>query len=113
MQSSLILEELYRVFVDEHLSRNDARAQAFKRFVKRGGTALERLAIYEALANTFWSRDSTCYGWRQWPAEYRSPASPEVARFAREHRRKIDFFHYLQWIAEEQLEEAAADAHAR
>ena len=101
----LILEKLYRVFIGHHLDNNDARGQAFRRFVKTGGLALERLAIYEALAQHFGSRDSTCYGWRQWPVEYRSPASPEVARFAREHRSRVDFFLYLQWIAEEQLAE--------
>jgi (1->4)-alpha-D-glucan 1-alpha-D-glucosylmutase len=104
-----VLEKLYRIFAEQHLTRNDARAQTFKRFVERGGTALERLAIYEALAEHFWLRNSA-YGWRQWPFEYRSPASPEVIRFAIAHRTKIDFFLYLQWIAEGQLESAAANA---
>ena len=105
-----ILEELYDVFVDRHLARNDSRARAFKKFVREGGPSLERLAIYEALAEHFWSRNSASHGWREWPTEYRSPASPEVARFAREHRRKVEFFLYLQWIAEGQLRAAAADA---
>jgi 4-alpha-glucanotransferase len=105
-----VLEELYRVFVERHLSRDDARAQAFKRFVRERGPAIERLALYEALAEHFWSRDPTCYGWRQWPVEYRTPASPDVTGFAREHRERVDLFLYLQWIAEEQLRNAAQAA---
>jgi (1->4)-alpha-D-glucan 1-alpha-D-glucosylmutase len=105
-----ILEQLYDVFRREHLHRNDARARSLKRFCSQRGARLERLATYEALAAHFSSRDPTCYGWQQWPAEYRSPESPVVARFSRDHRRQIDFFLYVQWIAESQLKEAAADA---
>jgi 4-alpha-glucanotransferase len=105
-----ILEELYEVFVGYHLVRNDARARAFKKFARDGGALLERLATYEALAQHFWSRDPACYGWQQWPAEFRSPTSAEVGRFVQGHRKQIDFFLYLQWIAEGQLKEAAANA---
>lgn len=108
-----ILETLHRAFVDHHVRRNDARARAFKRFVRQGGLAIERLGMYEALAQHFWRRDPTSYGWRQWPAEYRSPSSAAVAKFAREHREQIDFFLYLQWIADAQLREAAAQARRR
>jgi 4-alpha-glucanotransferase len=106
-----ILEQLYDAFRARHLSRGDSSARAFRRFCRNGGQPLERLAIYEALAEHFQGRDVKNYGWRQWPAPYRDPASPEVTRFANEQRVRVDFFRYLQWLAQRQL--AAADRSAR
>ncbi len=103
-----VLEVLHAVFLANHAKRaNDARWRAFHHFVRAEGLALERLALYEALAEYFRARDSQCYGWQDWPREYRSPDSPEVTRFAREHRERVDFYRYLQCLARQQLGAAA------
>ncbi len=108
-----VLEQLNQVFRANHLDRNDERAAAFHRFVLDGGVALERLAIYETLCEFFRARDANCYGWQEWPSAYRSPEGPEVSRFARERRARVEFYLYLQWQAQEQLAAAArvADQH--
>jgi 4-alpha-glucanotransferase len=108
-----VLEQLNQVFRANHLDRNDERAAVFRRFVLAGGVALERLAIYETLCEFFRARDTNCYGWQEWPNAYRSPEGPEVSRFAREHRARVEFYLYLQWQAQEQLAAAArvADRH--
>ncbi|HET6275928.1 MAG TPA: 4-alpha-glucanotransferase [Candidatus Cybelea sp.] len=106
-----ILERLYHVFRSNHLERaGDARARSFRRFVRERGTALERLAVYEALAEHFRARDPSAYGWHDWPSEYRSPHSPSVARFAAESRERVEFYCYLQWLAHRQLAQAARSA---
>jgi 4-alpha-glucanotransferase len=105
-----ILEQLHEVFLGRHVRSYDARARAFRRFCRAGGTALQRLAIYEALNEHFRSRDPQCYGWQHWPSEYRSPHSRSVEEFVRAHRKRVDFFLYLQWIARRQLAAAARDA---
>jgi 4-alpha-glucanotransferase len=89
-----VLELLYTAF------RRDAsveRRRAFGRFLMRGGSRLRRFAIHEALDERF-ARD-----------EFPAPASPQVERFVHEAHRRIDFFRYLQFVADEQLA-AAADA---
>jgi len=40
----------------------------------------------------------------------REPRSPEVAAFAAAHRDRVEFFQYLQWVADHQLATAAAGA---
>ncbi len=108
-----ILELLFEAFRANCLERpGDLRATRFRAFVRAGGRDLERLAQYEALAEYFRERDSGSYGWLQWPSAYRSPESADVARFARAHRERIDFYLYLQWLADEQLAHAAATAGA-
>jgi 4-alpha-glucanotransferase len=99
-----ILAELHEAFVQGHYGRaGDKRTRAYGSFVRAGGASLERLATYETLAEFFRRRDSRCYGWLDWPREYRSPVSAAVTAFACEHRRRVDFYIYLQWLASQQL----------
>ncbi len=99
-----MLARLHRIF---RANRGDRRDHAFRRFVRAGGSALQRWAAYEALSEFFRARDSRCYGWRQWPHEYRSPESPQVARFVDERGERVEFYLFLQWLAHGQLATAA------
>jgi 4-alpha-glucanotransferase len=107
-----MLERLHRVFVANRRERRyDARRRAFRRFLRTSGEALHRLALYEMLAESFRAHDPNCYGWLQWPAEYRVPESPHVAQFAGARQERVEFYLYLQWLAQEQL--AAASSASR
>lgn len=109
-----VLRLLYRAFCTNHLERaGDARAARFRGFVASAGRELASLALYEALNEWFHARDPHTYGWQQWPPEYRSPSSPAVARFARSQRAQIDYYSYVQWLADEQLARAAASGRER
>ena len=104
-------EDLFESFRRRHLERpGDALAASFRAFVRDGGEALERLALYEALTEYFRSLDGNSFGWLQWPAPYRNQASAEVRAFARSRRDRVDFYLYLQWVSDEQLRDAAAIA---
>ncbi|HEX3671473.1 MAG TPA: 4-alpha-glucanotransferase [Candidatus Cybelea sp.] len=100
-----ILERAYTVFRAK--PSGDLRRRAFRQFVRDRGIALERLAVYETLAEFFRERDSHCYGWRDWPSAYGSPSSPAVASFAQERRERVGFYCYLQFLAHRQLAAAA------
>jgi 4-alpha-glucanotransferase len=88
-----------------------ARA-AFESFRSRGGPSLERQAIFEALLEHFIREEPRMSSWRRWPAGYRQPDSREVAAFAKRHAERVEFFQFLQWLADEQLAEAHAEARA-
>ncbi|MDH5511697.1 MAG: malto-oligosyltrehalose synthase, partial [Gammaproteobacteria bacterium] len=98
-----ILEELYEYFRAGHAARNTDRARAFTLYREQQGEGLYRHALYEALQDYFHTRDSAIWGWLVWPEAYRDPRSPEVGRFAEEHRNRIEYFQYLQWQADSQL----------
>jgi (1->4)-alpha-D-glucan 1-alpha-D-glucosylmutase len=86
-----------------------ARGRAFRRYQAEEGEALERQAIFEALAEHLGAdRNGTDYHWRAWPERFRHPVSPDVAAFARAHRERIEFFQYLQWQADLQLRKVVA-----
>ncbi|APT58243.1 4-alpha-glucanotransferase [Roseomonas gilardii] len=91
-------------------------APEFDRFRSEQGEALESHARFEALHAHLFARDPALWNWRQWPAEYRDPASPAVAEFARVHEREVAYHAFLQWIADRGLgtaQQAARDAGAR
>ncbi|MGE5506489.1 MAG: 4-alpha-glucanotransferase [Actinomycetota bacterium] len=102
-----VLETLYGWFRKQHLDSNDARAKAFHRFQKAGGHAAELFATFEAMHEKF-LKEGRGY-WRQWPEEYRHPGSAAVARFTIDNRERVEFFWWLQFVADQQLG-AAQDA---
>ncbi|MBV9757330.1 MAG: 4-alpha-glucanotransferase, partial [Alphaproteobacteria bacterium] len=72
---------------------------------------LEAHARFEALHAQQFGADPARWHWRSWPAELRDPHGAAVAAFAGEHAREVDFYLFLQFVAERQL--AAAQAEAR
>lgn len=102
------LRLLYEEFRRQHLRKSTARARQFQSFVTEAGPALETHALFDALHTHFALRDGGSSGWEDWPPEYRDPCSDAVMRFALRHRDAIDFFQYLQWIADSQLADAQA-----
>lgn len=104
------LRPVFATFVSQHLAANTERAQAFKKFADAGGESLREQATYDALAVSFQEAGKPCWGWPAWPEEYRSFYSPKVQDFARKHAEEVQFFIYLQWLADEQLKQVADNA---
>ncbi len=100
------LEQLHQRFA----ASAGPEVAAFAAFRAQGGPSLERQAIFEALLEHLVRDDPANRCWRNWPAGYRSPDHPAVAAFAARHARRVEFFQFLQWLADEQLGEAQAAA---
>lgn len=81
-----------------------ARQRLFERFREREGDSLTRFATWCALAEHFGSTE----GWPRWAED---PGSSQVAELVAGLDERIDFYCWLQWVADEQL--AAAQRTAR
>jgi 4-alpha-glucanotransferase len=66
------------------------RQLAFEAYKQREGTALDDFATWCALAEKYGG------DWRKWPAALQHPANPEVAEFAEQHPRAVDFHRWMQ-----------------
>jgi len=75
----------------------------FERFCREQGEPLAQFANFCALVEHHGT------GWHKWPADYRTPDSPAVARFAEYHAGRVRFFQWVQWLLDEQLAKAAAE----
>lgn len=103
-----IFEGLFAAFESRHLGPNPTpRGKAFRKFVHQGGQALARFTLFQALHERFLAESPHLGYWRQWPPPFRKPDGPAVRQFARDRAARLDFFQYLQFLADEQLGAAA------
>jgi 4-alpha-glucanotransferase len=98
-----ILRMLYEHFRAAHLQRGSDRGAAFTRYVEERGDPLRLHAVYDALDADFRLQGPQYWGWPSWPEEYRDPTSSAVNRFARERSQEVEYFLWLQWVAEGEL----------
>ena len=102
------LEVLKKIFA-EATKLKDGRAnrgKQFKKFVKEGGLSLQQMATYDALMEQFYGEGEIAWGWPVWKKEYQSFESGFVKNWAKEHESEVEFYMYLQFLADEQLEAA-------
>ena len=101
-----VLEILYAEFRMRELGRSSERARAFRDFQRDCGARLRSFALFEALAEHFAATSQPSDSWQSWPADFRDPGSAAVQRFCDAHVERVEFFEYLQWIADAQLDAA-------
>jgi len=82
--------------------RSAARERELLEFCHREGPELRQFGVWSALAEHL--------AGQVWPAQLLDPTSPEVAALVEKLSDRVDFFVWLQWLADQQL--AAAQAHA-
>lgn len=83
---------------------DEAEQAALAAFRAEGGEALERFALHQALSEEFGPY------WLDWPAPFRSPATPECRAWAVAHAEETAFHAWAQMEAERQLSAVAAAA---
>jgi len=99
-----ILEMLYEHFRRSDLHSGTDRAHAFRAYRRGGGETLRLASLFYALQETLRSTGTTASGWQSWPAPYRDPGSAAAAEFAHDHAERLEYYDYLQWNAEQQLD---------
>lgn len=82
-----------------------ARRMSFEAFKRREGRQLRDFATWCALYEVHG------FDWRLWPAELRRPTSPQVAAFYKANSQAVEFYMWLQWIADRQLSATQNRAH--
>jgi 4-alpha-glucanotransferase len=98
-----LLKMLYGHFRLQHLDRGSARAGAFRAFVEQGGAKLQSHALFDALDEHGLRQRNGESGWQNWAADFATPDTDAVRRFARDHQELVEFHLYAQWLAHEQL----------
>ncbi len=99
-----ILEKLYQQFRVNQVNRLSVRAQAFRIFQLTSGKSLRDFATFQALAESMARDGNLPSTLKEWPERYQSVDSEAVQSFATHNNERIEFYEYLQWQAELQLE---------
>jgi 4-alpha-glucanotransferase len=104
-----VLELLHRTFATQHRDAETPRGREYRRYLERGDRALRDFATFVAL-DAHLGHGFRKRGWPGWPLRYRSPDSPAVQRFRREHAESVDFHRWVQFELDRQLGETAGTA---
>lgn len=80
--------------------RSSAREADYQQFLQREGSGLRDFATWCALAEVHGA------AWSKWPATLQDPTSAAVAGAREELAERVDFYCWLQWILDEQLDAA-------
>lgn len=84
--------------------RSPGRELSFQAYRRREGTGLRDFATWCAIADVYGA------DWPGWPEPLRSSGSAAVEAFRAEHRARVEFHAWLQWVLDEQLDAAQAAA---
>ncbi len=71
-------------------------------FIVAGGERLRRFALFQAVSE---SRPGEA--WRNWPEDLHDPDGLAAQAFGAAHSQRLRFHHYLQWLCENQMSDAA------
>jgi len=99
------LKMMFVQFLGERRAES-ARGREFDEFCAREGDLLEKFALYSALDEYLHRRNPDLWLWRDWPACFREPNSPETQQFRKKHWRSVMFYQYLQWQIDRALRRA-------
>jgi (1->4)-alpha-D-glucan 1-alpha-D-glucosylmutase len=107
-----ILTLLYDHFRKHELESGGERGRAFREFQRERGSALKLQGLFDALHEHVVSATGSRAGWTSWPSEYRPPSAIADDELYRRHAERAEYFQYLQWQADLQLQAASEHAAA-
>lgn len=102
-----VLELLYKDFESHILVTDSPLTKSFHEFKSEKGEPLELLATFDALYEYFRQKDFNAFGWTSWPTEYQDHNSSAVKSFQKKHASRINYFIFLQWLADLQLKQVS------
>ncbi|MDO4791038.1 MAG: 4-alpha-glucanotransferase [Buchananella hordeovulneris] len=100
-----VLEEIF------HAPRRFGRQTAFERFRRRGGQSLENWGLWCALVEELSPEYGCAKDGIDWPTGLEDVHGADVAQARERLAARIDFYVWLQWVADDQL--AAAQSAAK
>ena len=86
--------------------KRSIRGRKFLDFIEKGGNELLDMATYGAIQEDLFKAGTEASGWQAFPRELQRADSPFVEVWRNEHASSVRFYCYLQFIAQEQLDEA-------
>ncbi len=84
--------------------------KSLKDFIEQGGESLRGMALFDAIQDVQAAAGESAWGWPSWPDALQDYDSDEVKTFARKNKVRVEFYCYLQWVAETQLEKCQQTA---
>ncbi|PJZ05309.1 4-alpha-glucanotransferase [Pantoea rodasii] len=75
----------------------------FQQFVAEGGDPLRFQAAFDGILAERAENNTHEWGWEKWPEAWRNAHQPEVLKWCAAHEDEIQFWSWLQWLAQQQF----------
>ena len=75
----------------------------FQQFVAEGGEPLRYQAAFDGILAERAASHPDEWGWEKWPEGWRTAHQPEVQQWCADHEDEIQFWSWLQWLAQQQF----------
>lgn len=98
---NLKMRILRKIFDKLKEKKDSDEYKKFADYCAEKGEDLQALATYQAIYSTYYNKVSG--GWKAWPKELQNSNSAAVKDFALIYDDKVQFFKYLQYLCEKQL----------
>jgi 4-alpha-glucanotransferase len=99
-----VLRALFEHFQQRRQAGASPRAARFAAYLVERGESLRLHALHDAIDEHLRAQDRDRYwGWPVWPEGLRDPAHAGVREFAAAQAALVEYYAWLQWIADEQL----------
>ena len=92
-----LLQALFDRLRSPDMAHDQARAE-FERALGEASPLLKAHAVFEVLHAHQRREASGAWHWKDWPAHFRNPDSPEVAAFAAANEAEVSHQIFLQWL---------------
>ncbi len=100
----LKIEGLKLAFAEFKNAKNQHRTLAFQQFLVKGGESLQVQATFDALHAQLTSLKADQWGWDFWEEKYQDYSNEAVQQFRKQNANDVEFYAWLQFIANEQLQ---------
>lgn len=94
---------IYNSFRENHIKNNTQKSQDFFHFIYSRGYNLRKQALFEAIKEYLLCEDPKLTSWQEWPDDYKDPNSESILLFENNNIETIQFYEFLQWLADIQL----------
>ncbi len=98
-----VLRLIYNSFRENHINKQSEKSRDFFHYLSAKEDNLRKLALFEAIKEYLSGEDPKLADWHEWPEMYRNPNSEAVLLFENQNIETLQFYEFLQWLADIQL----------
>ncbi len=98
-----VLRLIYNSFREHHICKQTDKSKDFFHYISTKDDNLRKISLFEALKEYLTGENPKLADWHEWPEMYKNPNSEAVILFENKNIESIQFYEFLQWLADIQL----------
>jgi len=98
-----VLRIIYNSFREHHINKQTEKSRDFYHYLSTKDDRLRKLSLFEAIREYLVSEDPKLVNWHEWPDNYKNPNSEAILLFENKNIESLQFYEFVQWMADIQL----------